>query len=169
MATPGTAGAPGRHDPSAWPPHIRARYGISDRPRWIPVLLAALGLGFLAAVTIVGWRVANPAIDAGVTAYDTVADDHMVLRYELVRRELSPATCVLRARAEDGFDVAYVAVELPAAQGRTTHEYDLRTAYRALVGELVGCGLDGPPPGIPGAQFRPGVVPPEQPWTPTAP
>jgi hypothetical protein len=131
----------------------------------VPVLLTVLGLVFVAVVTVVGWRLANPAIAAGVTSYETLADDRMVLRFDVDRRELAPATCVLRARAEDGFDVAYVIVELPPAEGRTAHEYDLRTAYRALVGELVGCGIEGPPPGIPGAQFRPGVVPPEQPWT----
>jgi len=167
MATPGTAGTQDRRDPADWPPHIRARYGVTDRPRWVPVLLTVLGLVFVAVVTIVGWRLANPAIDAAVTSYDTLSDDHMVIRYDLARRELAPATCVLRARAADGFDVGHVTVVLPPAQGRTSHEYDLRTAYRGLVGELVGCGIDGPPPGIPGAQFRPGVVPPEQPWTPT--
>jgi hypothetical protein len=73
---------------------------------------------------------------------------------------------VLRARAEDGFDVGYIVEELPAAQGRTNHTVELRTAYRAIVGELVGCGLSGPPPGLPGAQFRPGVTPPQQPWAP---
>jgi hypothetical protein len=76
---------------------------------------------------------------------------------------------VLRARAEDGFDVGYATVELPAESGLTLHEFQMRTAYRALVGELVGCGLDGPPPGIPGAQFRPGVEAPDQPWSPDSP
>jgi hypothetical protein len=160
MSAPGTAGAP-----STWPPHIRARYGVSQRPRWLPWLVAGVGLAFAAGVTIVGWRLANPAIDAGITGYVTVTDDHMTLRYEVQRREAGPATCVLRARAEDGFDVGYATVELPWAQGRTSHELQMRTAYRPFVGELLGCGLDGPPPGIPGAQFRPGVVPPEQPWT----
>ncbi len=56
----------------------------------------------------------------------------------------------------DGFDVGYAVVELPPAQGRTYHTFEMRTAYRALVGELLGCGLMAPPPGIPGAQFRPG-------------
>jgi hypothetical protein len=163
MTTSGTAG-----DPSQWPEHIRARYGITDRPRWVPWLIGLLGVAFVAVVMVLGVRLANPAIDAGVTSYVTVADDHMSIEFEVVRRETSPATCVLRARAEDGFDVGYATVELPAAQGRTLHEYQMRTAYRALVGELVGCGLDGVPPGIPGAQFRPGVVAPAQPWTPAA-
>jgi hypothetical protein len=160
MTMPGTAG-----HPSQWPEHIRARYGVTDRPRWLPAVIVLVGLAFVAVVTALGLRLANPEIKAGLASYDIAADDHVVLRYEVERRDASPATCVLRARAEDGFDVAYVIVELPPAEGRTAHEYDLRTAYRGLVGELVGCGIDGPPPGIPGAQFRPGVVPPEQPWT----
>lgn len=167
MSTPGSTGHPPA-PPSQWPEHIRARYGITDRPRWVPFVLAVVGLAFLAVVTGLGWRMSNPGIDAGVTAYDTLADDHIRIQYEVQRRQESPATCVLRGRAEDGFDVGYAVVELPAAQGRTSHSFDLRTAYRAIVGELVGCGLSGPPPDIPGAQFRPGVAPPEQPWTPPA-
>lgn len=161
MSTPGPAG-----HPAQWPEHIRARYGVSDRPRWAPAALVALGVAFLAVVTILGWRLANPAIDAGVTEYLTLAEDHMRIEYVVTRRDESPATCVLRARAEDGFDVGYIVEELPAAQGPSSHTVELRTAYRAIVGELVGCGLSGPPPGLPGAQFRPGVTPPQQPWTP---
>lgn len=149
-----------------WPAHIRDRYGVVDRPRWVPVMLAGLLVVAVVGTTVVGWRLANPRIDAGVFGYRTVADDRLDLRLEVVRRTSAPATCVVRARAEDGFDVGYAVIELPAAQGRTSHEVQLRTAYRALVGELLGCGLGGPPPGIAGAQFRPGVVPPEQPWTP---
>lgn len=154
--------------PSQWPPHIRARYGISDRPRWVPVAVAALALAFLGVVLFLGLRLGRTAIDAGVLAYTTVSDERMTIRYELQRRDLSPATCVLRARAGDGFDVGYAVVDLPAAEGRTDHTYEMATAYRALVGELLGCGLTGPPPGIAGAQFRPGVVAPEQPWAPPA-
>jgi hypothetical protein len=156
---------PARTHPE-WPEHIRARYGVVDRPRWVPAVLAAILVVAALGTTVVGWRLANPRIDAGVFGYGTVSDERLDLRFEVVRRTYSPATCVVRARAADGFDVAYAVLELPAAQGRTSHDVRLRTAYRALIGELLGCGLDGPPPGIAGAQFRPGVVPPQQPWTP---
>lgn len=151
--------------PTQWPPHIRQRYGVTDRPRWVPAALVGVGLAFLAFVTFLGLRLSNPAIDAGVLSYATVSDERMTIGYEVQRRDTTPAICVLRARARDGFDVGYAVVELPPDQGRTYHTLEMRTAYRALVGELVGCGLDAPPPGIPGAQFRPGVVAPVQPWT----
>jgi hypothetical protein len=131
----------------------------------VPAALIAVGLLFLAFVSFLGLRLSNPAVDAGVLAYKTVSDEQMSITYEVQRRSTSPATCVLRARASDGFDVGYAVVELPPAQGRTTHSFQMRTAYRALVGELVGCGLNGVPPGIPGAQFRAGIIAPEQPWT----
>jgi hypothetical protein len=131
----------------------------------VPAALLGLGLVFLAFVTFLGLRLSNPAIDAGVLAYKTVSDERMTITYEVQRRAAGPATCVLRARASDSFDVGYAVVELPPAQGRTTHTFEMRTAYRALVGELVGCGLAGVPPGIPGAQFRAGIIAPEQPWT----
>lgn len=152
--------------PSDWPPHIQARYGITNRTRWVPVAVATVGVAFLGAVLFLGLRLGNAAIDAGVFGYTTVSDDRMTIRYEIERRDPSPATCVLRARAEDGFDVGYAVVKLPVAQGRTTHTYEMATAYRALVGELLGCGLAEQPPGIPGGQFRPGTLAPEQPWRP---
>jgi len=155
--------------PTQWPPHIRQRYGVTDRPRWVPAALIGVGLAFLAFVTFLGLRLSNPAIDAGVLSYATVSDERMTIGYEVQRRDTTPAICVLRARARDGFDVGYAVVELPPDQGRTYHTLEMRTAYRALVGELVGCGLDAPPPGIPGAQFRPGVVAPVQPWTASEP
>ena len=77
---------------------------------------------------------------------------------------------MLRARAEDGFDVGYAVVELPPAQGRTNHTFEMRTAYRALVGELRGLR---PRPGRRrGSRVRssgPGSSLPMQPWTPTEP
>lgn len=159
MAPARTAGPP-----SQWPEHIRERYGITGRPRWAPVAVIALGVAFVTLVLVLGVRLSNAAIDAGVLAYETVSDDHMTIVYEVERRDQAPATCVLRARARDGFDVGYAIVALPPAQGRTTHTFEMATVSRALVGELLGCGLDEPPPGIPGAQFRPGSVPPPQPW-----
>lgn len=156
-------------DPSQWPAHIQQRYGVRSRSRsrsrWLGLALAALGVGFAAVVTVHGWRIANPPIAAGLRTYQIVADDHVVIDFQVHRTEQASATCVLRARAEDGFDVAYAVVDLPAAQGRTEHSFDLRTAYRALVAEVLGCGVDSPPASAPGAQYRPGVVPPEQPWT----
>ena len=151
--------------PATWPEHIRQRYGVTDRPRWVvPALVGVLVLAAVGASMMVA-QLVNPPIAAGVTSYQTLGDDHMTIAFQVQRRSSAPATCVLRARAHDGFDVAYAVVELPADQGRTTHTYELRTAYRPFVGELLGCGIDGPPPGVTGAQFRPGVVPPEQPWT----
>jgi hypothetical protein len=164
MTRAGTA-----HRPDQWPEHIRERYGVSDRPRWLPAALATLVVVAVAVAAVLAWQLANPAIAAGVTSYSTVADDHMRIGFEVQRREQDRATCVLRARAEDGFDVGYATVSLEPASGTTLHEFEMRTAYRALVGELLGCGSDGPPDGIPGAQFRPGVEAPVQPWTPDAP
>lgn len=161
MSARGTAG-----HPAQWPPHIQERYGVRAAARWVPWALGALLALFLVVVTAVGWRLSTPAIDAGIEAYRTVSDEHIDITYVVARREELAATCVLRARAEDGFDVGYATVELPVASGRTVHTFAMRTAYRALVAELLGCGQDGPPPGIPGAQFRPGVTPPEQPWSP---
>lgn len=164
MATPGTSDRP--TGPAAWPEHIQQRYGVRRRPRWVGWVLGLLLVGAVAVVTVVGVRLGTPAVDAGVLSYDTQSDEALTVRFELVRPETTPATCVLRARAADGYDVGYAVVGIPPARGRTTHEYTLRTAYRAIIGEVLGCGTSSVPPGVTDAQFRPGVVPPAQPWTP---
>ena len=149
---------------STWPEHIRARYGVSDRPRWVLPVLVVVGIGAAVAATAMVAQLASPPIAAGITNYVTLADDHMLIEFQVQRRDPTPATCVLRARARDSFDVGYAVVELPTAEGRTSHSFDMRTAYRPFVGELLGCSIDRPPD-VSGSQFRPGVVPPEQPWT----
>jgi hypothetical protein len=164
MTSRGNAGRP-----EQWPEHIRARYGVTGRPRWLPALVVVLLVGGTIVSGLLVWQLATPTVSAGVSSYTTVADDRIDIEYQVVRRTDVAVTCVLRARAADGYDVGYATVELPPASGRTQHELRMRTAYRALVGELLGCGEDEPPGGIPGAQFRPGVDPPTQPWAPDSP
>ena len=153
-------------DPTTWPEHIQQRYAVGRRRRWLITAALTCGLAMLAFITFYGVRVTQRAISAGMASYTTVSDDHMTLRFAVDRREAVAATCVVRGRAQDGFDVGYAVVHLPPEAGSTAHTYELRTAYRGLLGELLGCAVgDQPPPGIPPAQFRAGVIPPEQPWT----
>ncbi len=154
-----------RH-PQAWPEHIRARYGVTPPNRWVPFGLAALGTVFALAVMFVSWRLAYPPISTAVVSYATRSDDHLSLTFQVVRRVDVPVECAVRARAADGFDVAYAVVSLPPGTGSTQVTYELRTSSRALLGELLGCGSGRVPPGTVGAQFRPGVLPPAQPWAP---
>lgn len=152
--------------PQDWPEHIRVRYGVTHRKRWAPVALVLLGAAFTLAVLFVGWRLAYPPVSTAVVSYATRADDHLSLTLQVVRRKDVPVECAVRARSIDGFDVAYAVVGLPAGIGDTRVTYELRTSSRAFLGELVGCGVGTTPPGTVGAQFRPGVLPPAQPWTP---
>ncbi len=155
-------------DPRTWSDEIRTRYGVGTRPRWLlPAVVT--GLVMMALVGFLGIRLFQGGISAGLASYSVEADDHVHLSFAVQRSEAMPATCVVRARAQDGFDVGYAVVSLPAAAGHSAHTYDLRTAYRAILGELLGCHLgQDAPANVPPAQFRPGVVPPEQPWSPAA-
>lgn len=110
-----------------------------------------------------GWRVANPPVRAAILSYTPISDQVMEIRYQVVRGDPVAVTCVLRARAKDGFDVGYAVVQLPADSGSHDYSYPLGTAYRGLVGEVLGCAAGTIPPGVAGSQFRPGVLPPEQP------
>jgi hypothetical protein len=161
MNAPSSAGRP-----ADWPTHIQQRYGVRRRPEWLVPTLAVATVILVGLGTWYAWQRANPEISYRVTSYRTIADDHMEIAWDLQRARAEVAVCVLRARAPDGFDVAYVEVELPAVEGRTAHLYQLATAYRGLVAEVLGCGFGAAPPGMPGGQYRPGVTPPEQPWTP---
>jgi hypothetical protein len=149
--------------PTTWPPEIRARYGITGR-RWQPAVFIVLGLAFAAVVAGLGWRAANPDVKGVISAYATISDTRMDMTLDVMRRTDEPVTCVLRARASDSSDVGYALVEVPAGRGQAQVRYRMATAYRALVGELLGCAPGGIPAGVAGAQFRPGVLPPTQPW-----
>jgi hypothetical protein len=161
---------PPRHpttgDPKTWPEEIRIRYGVRAHRPWIRIVLAAAAPALGLALTWWAWQGAHPTVSAGVTTYETLADDHLRIDFTIQRRSPVAVTCILRARSADGFDVAYTSLDLPAAVGTTQHAVDLRTAGRARIGELLGCGVGSAPTGVPGAQFRPGVLPPPQPWQP---
>jgi hypothetical protein len=134
--------------------------------RWRPALFGALVVVLATVVVLVGWRAANPSVKGAVSAYTTVSDTRMDLTLEVVRRTQEPVTCVLRARASDSSDVGYAVVRIPAGLGPTRINYQMATAYRGLVAELLACAPGGVPAGVAGAQFRPGVLPPTQPWRP---
>lgn len=148
------------------PPHLQARYGVGRRSGWAWVWGGLAVAVFVLAIAFVAFQLAAPKIDGKLLAWDDSADDHVRVTFEVARPDGETAYCVVRAQDSSRVDVGYAVVEVPAGPGYAQTTYALRTIAPAYVVELLGCGPDNPPARVPPEQFPPGVVPPDQPWTP---
>lgn len=147
-------------------PALQARYGVRRRSPWAIVWAVIAALVFIAALGFVAFTLAAPKIDGTLLAWNDDAADHVSVTFEVNRPQGETAYCVIRAQDSTRADVGYAVVEIPAGENYRQVTYALRTIAPAFVVDLLGCGPDNPPARIPGPQFPPGVVQPEQPWTP---
>lgn len=147
-------------------PQMRERYGIRRTPWWGYAGLGALVLAFAAALGYVGFQLAAPGIDYQVLSWRVVSDDRVDITYEVTRADTADAYCVIRAQDSTRADVGYAISVLPRGTTYVQETYSLRTTAPAFGIEILACASGGPPEGVPPPQFPPGVVPPEQPWTP---
>ena len=148
------------------PPHLRARYGVGRRPWGAYLLIALTVVAFTGALAFVAYNVLAPNIQPKLLAWRVVGPDHVAITFEVRRSEAADVYCVLRAQDESRADVGYAIVALPRGTTYVQQTYDLRTLSPAYVVDLLGCEAGGPPPRVPPPQFPPGVVAPQQPWTP---
>jgi len=147
-------------------PELQARYGVGRRSPWAWIWGALAVAVFAGAMAFVGVQLAAPKIDGKLLAWDDAADDHVLVTFEVARPDGETSYCVLRAQDSSRVDVGYAVAEIPAGEGYVQQTYPLRTIAPAFVVELLGCGPENPPARVLPPQFPPGVVPPDQPWTP---
>lgn len=148
------------------PPHLRARYGL-DRKPWGLVIAAMLAVAFVVALAFVAYNLLAPNLQPKLLAWNVVSRDHVDITFEVRRSAEADVYCALRAQDETRADVGYAIVALPRGTTYVQQTYALRTLAPAFVVELLGCEAGQPPRRVPPPQFPPGVVPPEQPWSPT--
>ena len=148
------------------PPHLKARYGVGRRPWGAYIATGLVAVAFVAALGFVIYNVLAPNIQPKLLAWRVVAPDHVAITFEVRRSESADVYCVLRAQDESRADVGYAVVSLPRGTTYVQQVYDLRTLSPAFVVDLLGCQAGEPPQRVPPPQFPPGVVPPQQPWTP---
>jgi hypothetical protein len=105
------------------------------------VALAVLGLAWLVWVTVVHSR---PLVSSKLVGFDVPSEHVATARFAVTRRESDvPASCLLRAYAEDHAIVGERSMRVAAGHGTRMVEASLRTERRATAVEVVGCTAPG--------------------------
>lgn len=148
------------------PPDLQARYGVGRRSR-LPLIAGLIGIAaFIAALAFVTFNLVSPKVTYKLLAWNDVAADRVDVTFDVRRSQEWDVYCVLRAQDESRTDVGYAVVGIPRGTSYEQVTYPLRTLAPAFVVEVLACEAGAPPERVVPPQFPPGVVPPEQPWTP---
>ena len=153
-------------DGRSLPPDLQARYGVGRRSRF-PLIAGLIGIAaFIAALAFVTFNLVSPKVTYKLLAWNDVAADRVDVTFDVRRSQEWDVYCVLRAQDESRTDVGYAVVGIPRGTSFEQVTYPLRTLAPAFVVEVLACEAGAPPERVVPPQFPPGVVPPEQPWTP---
>jgi hypothetical protein len=146
---------------------MQERYGLDRRPvgRWIAV--GVVTLAFVGALVFVAVGMGSGGLQTRLITWAVVGPDRVDITFQVQPDPDAPVTCVLRAQDENRIDVGYASVAIPpqSTDAAVISTYPLRTLAPAYTVELLGCAA-GETPRVPPPQFPPGVVPPEQPYSP---
>ncbi|WP_426365791.1 DUF4307 domain-containing protein [Streptomyces sp. E-08] len=119
------------------------RYGRSAderADRKLKIVGAVLGVVFLGVMGWFGWHyVVDNKISAEMIKFDVVSDDEVQVHLEIRKDEGVKGVCTLRARSEDGAEVARKDVRVDDTATRVDRVFSLRTTARATSPELIGC------------------------------
>lgn len=117
-------------------------------PRWVLPLLITL---VVAAGLLVSWSLyrnyVGDTIQSQVTRFQVRSDAEITITFQVVKDGGEPATCIVRARSEDGQEVGRAEVGVPAGrpgQDSAVVTYTLATSGRAVTGEVYGCAPGAP-------------------------
>ena len=155
-------------DGRSLPTDLQARYGIGRRYR-LPLIAGIVAVvAFIAALAFVTFNLVSPKVTYKLLAWNDIAADRVDVTFEVRRSEEWDVYCVLRAQDESRTDVGYAVVGIPRGTSYEQMTYPLRTLAPAYVVEVLACEAGAPPARVIPPQFPPGVVAPEQPWTPPA-
>ncbi|MDI6098363.1 DUF4307 domain-containing protein [Actinoplanes sp. NEAU-A12] len=128
-----------------FPPGRYGRRREGGQRRWLPILTAAVfGLG-LAGLTFAYYeKFGQTDYKADIIGWQP-ASTEMVIEFRVRVPEGGAATCMLRARDYDGFEVGRRAVTVPAPEGGGSVEVreSVPTKSRGSVGDVMGCRATG--------------------------
>lgn len=140
------------------PPHLHERYGI--RPpspyRWVAIAAAVL-VAAPTAIYAASRYVATQQVPFALISWASLDEQHAQVIWEL-EASSEQRWCVVRAQDFDHFDVGFAVV--PVRAGVTRMEYGLATREHPLAVDITACETDVY--SLPGPQFPPGVLPPQQ-------
>ncbi len=147
------------------PPDLQQRYGYRRRPIWATLLIGLLAVVLAISLGWVGWTLANPPVRSKLLTWNSMAEDHTSITWEVRRDGAAEVTCVLRVADANQHDVGYATVTLQPGDAYVQPTYDVRTRSAGRVVELLGCAA-GKSPAVRAPEFPPGTQNPPQPWTP---
>lgn len=150
------------------PEDLQARYGVGRRP-WFAISAGIVAvIAFVGALAFVTLNLLSPQVTYEVLTWDDVAADRTDVTFDIRRSAEWDVYCVIRAQDKSRADVGYAVVPIPRGTSYVQLTYSLRTIAPAYIVEVLACEAGAPPDRVVPPQFPPGVVPPEQPWTPPA-
>ena len=140
------------------PPHLHERYGIRPPSPWRWVAIAAALVVFVPTGIYAASRyVATQQVPFALISWSAVDEHQVRVMWKLDARS-ERRWCVVRGQDFDHFDVGFAVV--PVEAHATQVEYTMTTTERPLAVDVVACDADAY--ALPGPQFLPGVLPPEQ-------
>ena len=153
-------------DSRTWPPRIRQRYGLDRSPWPRRLLVAAVVAAFVAMSAYVGVALSSRSTESRLLTWSQQAADRVDITFEVRKAPGQAVRCLLRAQDSDRVDVGYALVEVEPGKDYQQLTYSLRVLGPAAIAEVLDCRTPGEQLRAPGPQFPPGVVPPDQPWSP---
>jgi hypothetical protein len=153
------------------PPHLHDRYAIKPQRVWLWALVAAstavVVLGFL-------WQVGNRIVDEGnvtLIGWKSVSDTAVELTWTLNRPDGKAVWCTARVQDEDRFDVGFATFRVTETGPNQTYRITVNTRGDNFAVPTPRCSAEGWD-SLAGAHFKPGIFPPAQsgslsaPWQP---
>ena len=127
-------------------PDLAERYGTPSRARRPLVIAGILTLALVGLAWLL-WAVlfhGRPQVTSQMVGFRIDGQHSAVARYTVVRRDASvPASCLLRAYADDHSVVGELTVPVESASTAVTVSSTVRTERRATTVDLVGCTATG--------------------------
>jgi hypothetical protein len=125
-----------------FPPGRYGRRRDGRKRRWVAILAVVLfGIGVLGLTLKFYDKFGQTDYTPQIIGWNEPTDTELVVRFRVWVPENGTASCMLRARDYDGFEVGRRAVLVPAPDGGGSVEVSesVPTKARASVGDVMGC------------------------------
>jgi hypothetical protein len=129
-----------------FPPGRYGRRREGRRRSWVLIVAAVVfGAGVLGLAVAFYDKFGQTDYTADIIGWNEPSDTELVIRFRVRVPEGGTASCMLRARDYDGFEVGRRAVVVPAPDGGGPVELSesVPTKSRASVGDIMGCRAGG--------------------------
>lgn len=108
-------------------------------------VFGTIGVLAMSAVAIWFGIAAASGLSWNSTGFEVVDDQHIDVRFDVMRDPTRPVTCQLEAQDEDHSVVGSTSVEVPAtASAPSRHVFTVRTVTRAVTGYVDSCAYTTP-------------------------